>query len=418
MPQVFFHTFGCKVNQYETESLREQLLRVGYQTIEEFSAADLCIVNSCSVTAEADKKCRQFLRKILRENQRARVLVTGCYATRDPSEVKELSPRIEVFSNQKKDSIPEFLTGCSLFTAHASFITAFHGHTRAFVKVQDGCDAACTYCIIPKLRPKMESRPASEILEEVRYLLSRGTKEIVLTGIRLGSYGLASSGGRVGKVHGNLAELLKRLILLPGDFRIRLSSLEITELTDELIALAKSTAKICPHFHLPLQSGEDAILRRMGRWYDSKFYSDTVSKIRRSLPECGIFADVIVGFPGESDENFENSYRFIESHLNGMHVFPFSERAGTPAIKLSGHCDARIIQPRLRRMIALDKSLRRKFQNRFAGKERMVLAESDGGFTENGIRLFPPLPFPEGEMRRMTVPPPEEVREINNRQKF
>src|SRR5581483_6009006 len=174
MSTVFFHTFGCKVNQYETESLRERLSAAGYQISEDFSQSDVCVVNSCSVTAEADRKCRQFVRKILRSNPRARVLVTGCYATRDPRAVQDISPHVEVFTNQQKDLIPGMLTGCSLSSGDSPLVTLFNGHTRAFVKVQDGCDATCTYCIIPKVRPKMESRTVAQVRAEVEALAASG----------------------------------------------------------------------------------------------------------------------------------------------------------------------------------------------------------------------------------------------------
>src|SRR3989338_1072078 len=402
---VYFHTFGCKVNQYETESLREKLFQCGYKTTQELAHSDLCIINSCSVTSEADRKCRQFVRRVLRQNRKARIVVTGCYATRDQNEIKKISPRIELFSNQEKEAIPEALTGCSLLAPHSALLTLFNGHTRTFVKVQDGCDATCTYCIIPKVRPKMESRSIAEIKKEAHGLLNQGYKEIVLTGIRLGSYGLDSSGGRVSKIHGNLVTLLKELLSLNGNYRIRLSSLEITEVTKELLELTQSQEKICSHFHLPLQSGDDFILKRMGRWYDSKFFSEKILEIKNHLPDAGITTDVIVGFTGEKEENFKNTYSFIEKHFNGLHIFPFSDRPGTAALKLKEHNAPDTIQKRVQILLELDKNLRKEFQNRFAGKSRMVLAESDGGFTDNGIRIPRPLKIKEGELALHPIPP-------------
>ncbi len=403
MRSVYFHTFGCRVNQYETESMRQKLSDIGYRVEGDYKSADLCVINSCSVTAEADRKCRQFVRRVLRGNGSARVLVTGCYATRDPDEVRRISPRIEVFSNQEKDLIPEAVSGCSLSASDSPLLNFFAGRTRAFVKVQDGCDAVCTYCIIPKVRPQMKSRPIPEIRAEVRNLIAHGYKEVVLTGIRLGSYGLASSGGRVGKIPGNLADLLRNLIEIPDDFRIRLSSLEITEVTDELLALVRSSEKICPSFHLPLQSGDDEILKRMGRWYNSAFYSERVKKVWQMIPHCGVTADVIVGFPGETEERFENTFRFIEAHLNGLHVFPFSDRAGTAAPNLPGHLDWPTVQTRVERLLELDKKLRNDFASRFAGTERRVLMESDGGFTDNGIRLPAAQGFSEGSFSNVKI---------------
>ena len=404
MQSVFFHTFGCKVNQYETEAMREKLLKFGYHVARDSASSDVCVINSCSVTAEADSKCRKYVRGVLRKNAKARVLVTGCYATRAPEELRRISPRIEVFSNQQKEIIPEAVSGCSLSSEMSPLLTFFAGRTRAFVKVQDGCDATCTYCIIPKVRPEMKSRPVSEIKKDAESLLSQGFKEIVLTGIRLGSYGLSSSGGRVGRVHGNLTALLRELAALPQDFRIRLSSLEITEVTEELLELVVSSDKICRHFHLPLQSGDDFVLKRMGRWYDRRFFENQINRIKRLLPDAGLTTDVIVGFPGEEEPHFLNTYKFLESHFNGMHVFPFSDRAGTSAVKLPGHCSPKTISERVNRLLELDQKLRDEFRLSFSGKPRKVLAESDGGFTDNGIRLDPPLPVPMGTLDWVLVP--------------
>lgn len=403
MPTVYLHTFGCKVNQYETESIRNRLKNFGYRSTEDWSEAELCLVNTCSITAEADRKCRQWIRKILRENQQARMVVTGCYATRAAEEVRKISPRVEVFSNQEKSSIPEIVSGCSLFTNHSSLITVFNGHTRAFVKVQDGCDATCTYCIIPKVRPKMESRSKEEILQEVKTLAQNGYKEIVLTGIRLGSWGLSSSCGRVGRVHGNLAELLQNLIEIQLPFRIRLSSIEITEITETLLELVQSSERICRHFHIPLQSGDERILKRMGRWYSPAFFSEQVQRIKEALPDVGLTTDVMVGFPGEGEEEFERTREFLKKHFNGMHVFPFSARPNTPAEKLSNRTAPSILRKRVSNLTELDQQLRREFRRKFAGTKRMVLAESGGGFTDNGIWIPAPLPFPQGTMNLVEI---------------
>ncbi|OGR82169.1 MAG: tRNA (N(6)-L-threonylcarbamoyladenosine(37)-C(2))-methylthiotransferase MtaB [Elusimicrobia bacterium RIFCSPLOWO2_01_FULL_54_10] len=396
MTSVFFHTFGCKVNQYETEAARARLEKLGCVASRDFSSSDVCVINSCSVTEEADKKCRKFVRRILRENPQGRVLVTGCYATRDPEALRALSPRVEVYSNQEKDIIPQIVSGCSLSADESPVLTLFGGRSRAFVKVQDGCDAKCTYCIIPSLRPEMTSRSIDDITRQASGLLEAGFKEIVLTGIRLGSYGLASSGGRVGKVRGNLADLLKHLVKIPGDFRIRLSSLEITEVTEEILELARGTDKICRHFHLPIQSGNDSVLRRMGRWYDTAFFRGQIGMILKRLPDAGLTTDVIVGFPGETDENFEDTRQFLEKYFNGLHVFPFSARKGTPAVKLSGHCPPAVIRERVNILLNLDSVLRERFRAKFAGTSRKVLSEVDGGFTDNGIRIPLPLSSPSG----------------------
>ena len=243
----------------------------------------------------------------------------------------------------------------------------------------------------------------AEIVREAASLFDAGFKEIVLTGIRLGSYGLSGSGGRVGRVHGNLAHLLKNLIEIPGDFRIRLSSLEVTEVTEELLELAQSSGKSCRHFHLPLQSGDDAILRRMGRWYGVPYFRGQIENILRFLPDAGLTTDVIAGFPGETDGNFENTRRFLEERFNGLHVFPFSDRKGTPAVRLADHCPPEVIRARVNVLLDLDKELRARFRQKFSGAKRRVLAESGGGFTDNGIRLLPPLPAPDGSFGWATL---------------
>lgn len=400
---VFFHTFGCRVNQYETQSARSRLEKLGCRVSQNPESSDVCVINSCSVTEEADKKCRKFVRRILRENSRGRVLVTGCYATRDPQALRAISPRVEVYSNQEKDLIPELVAGCSLSSDESPVLTFFSGRSRAYIKAQDGCDAACTYCVIPSLRPEMKSRSMAEIVRESASLLEAGFKEIVLTGIRLGSYGLSSSGGRVGRLRGSLTQLLKNLIDLPGDFRIRLSSLEVTEVTEELLELVQSSGKICRHFHLPLQSGDDFILRRMGRWYGVPFFRGQAENILRFLPDAGLTTDVIAGFPGETGEHFENTRKFLEAHFNGLHVFPFSDRKGTPAVRLADHCKPEVIRERVNALLDLDKDLRSRFRQKFSGAQRRVLAESDGGFTDNGIRVLPPLPFQEGSFGWVTL---------------
>ena len=404
MQTVFFHTFGCRTNQYDSESIREQLEQSGYQVTEKYDQSDLCVINSCSVTAEADRKCRQFVRKVLRSNSQTRIIVTGCYATRAPEDLAKISPRIEIFSNQQKKSIAEIVSGCSLVPEHSTLIKSFNGRTRAFVKVQDGCDAKCTYCIIPSVRPIMESRSILDIKKEIKNLVQQNFKEVVLTGIRLGSYGLTSSGGRVGNNHGNLVELLKELMSIDGNFRIRLSSLEITELTSSLIQLVSQSSKICPHFHIPLQSADNTILKKMGRWYDMEEYEERILEMKRILPEAGLTTDVIVGFPGENDEHFFNTYHFLEKYFDGLHVFPFSERPGTAAVKLKNRCSPKDKQNRVQKLLELDLQLRKNFQNRFLGQQRILLAESDGGFTDNGIRLFPPFPFTEGKMEPCLIP--------------
>jgi len=384
--KVFYKTFGCKVNQYETELLKARLEHSGAEQSRRLENADLCLVNSCSVTHEADRECRQFVRKILRENTRTRVIVTGCYATRAPKELSQLSSRVEVYSNLEKDKLPS----CVGFEVAGEplGIRHFGERSRAFLKVQDGCKAPCTYCIIPTVRPQLWSKPLEQVVEEARQLLKEGYQELVLTGIRLGQY-------RSNKT--NLTRLLKTLLTLPGRFRLRLSSIEVTEISDELIRLIQDTPQICRHLHIPMQSGTDPVLKEMGRWYKSRDYAVTVQTLRRAMPDIGLTADVMVGFPTETDDLFLSTARFIEElGLSGLHVFPFSTRPGTKAEKLKP-LPAEVVARRSRLLRALDSTLRRHFFSQFEGTRREVLVETSGeGWTDNYIRVTAPAGTPAG----------------------
>ncbi|MBK8574962.1 MAG: MiaB/RimO family radical SAM methylthiotransferase [Elusimicrobia bacterium] len=345
--KVSFQTFGCKANQYDTELLRTRLESGGGQSVNDFREADLCLINSCSVTAKADQECRQFVRKILRENITARVVVTGCYATHDPQALRALSPRVEVYSNKEKEGLP----ACLGFEVAPEVwgLSRFAHRARAFVKIQDGCKAPCRYCIIPQTRSTYWSKPVDHVLKEVQTLVDGGHGEIVFTGIRLGLYRGRSPDGK----YADLTQLVARIIHLPGRFRIRLSSLEVTEIPDKLIQLAASSDKVCAHFHIPLQSADDGVLKDMGRWYAFSDYADRVGAVRRFLPEAAVTADVLTGFPTESDTAFENTFRRIETlQLSGLHAFPYSSRPGTVAAELKP-LDRAVMQKRTRRLIDL-----------------------------------------------------------------
>ncbi len=389
---VAFHTFGCKVNQYETEELREQLRLGGFQIVPMDSHADVAIVNSCTVTADADSSCRQLVRKLLREREDSRVVVTGCYAERAADELRQLSPRVEVYGNHEKPVIAVALgvpTSC-VEEAARSGVTALADRTRAYIKIQDGCDAKCTYCIIPSVRPELISRPAALILKEAQNLLSRGFKEIVLTGVRLGRYEHEKW---------NFEGLLKALLALPGEFRIRLSSIEVTEIPEQVVDLAAHHPKLCPFFHIPLQSGDDAVLKRMGRWYSARQYRETIQWIKSQVKDVALSADVIVGFAGEEDQEFMNTTRLLEEEgFSRVHAFRYSIRPGTPAERLPGHVDPRIKAQRTRAMVALDATLRSRYASRFVGQQVRVLVETDGsGYTERYVRARAPQGSRVGE---------------------
>ncbi|MFA5975909.1 MAG: tRNA (N(6)-L-threonylcarbamoyladenosine(37)-C(2))-methylthiotransferase MtaB [Elusimicrobiota bacterium] len=401
---IAFHTFGCKVNQYETEELRSLLHSGDFQVVPEEQAADVYVINSCTVTEEADRSCRQLIRKLLREHPEARVLVTGCYAERSAVELRAVSPRVEVFGNREKPLVAVALgmpASCIENAARRDGVL-LADRTRATIKIQDGCDGPCTYCIVPSVRPVMVCRPPTLVLDEARTYLARGFREIVLTGVRLGRYEWTGD-----DVPWDLATLIQRLTELPGDFRIRLSSIEVTEMSNALIALAASQPKLCPFFHIPLQSGDDRVLKRMGRWYTAGRYRSLIHEIRRRIPDVALSTDVIVGFPGEEQEHFENTKRFLmEEAFSRIHVFRYSVRPGTPAERLSDQVNPQTKSQRCRTLLQLDLHLRQRFANRFLNRPVRVLLESlSSGYTEHYVRVRSRDPIPEGEFR--TIHPTE-----------
>jgi threonylcarbamoyladenosine tRNA methylthiotransferase MtaB len=372
--RLFIRSFGCRVNQYETESLRERLAGEGSgPETADYKEADLCLVNTCSVTGEADREALKLLRLITRDNPGARLVVTGCLATRDPGSVRRSAPHAEIVDNTRKDDIPSLL-GCRV-TPESGGIAAFRGHSRAFVKIQDGCDMNCSYCIIPAVRPRLQSRPVSELRDEIERLVGAGFSEIVLCGIRLGRYLSEETGRRV-----DFVGLLERLSAVKGSFRLRLSSIEITDVTDRLIALmAGSGGRICPSIHVPLQSGSDRVLKLMRRWYSADFYRRRILALKRVIPHPGLFSDVMTGFPGESAEDVEDTVRLIEElEFSGLHVFRYSPRPSTDAASLPGLMPEKDAAERGRRLRALDERLRAAFAKQWAGKIRTGVA-LDGG---------------------------------------
>jgi threonylcarbamoyladenosine tRNA methylthiotransferase MtaB len=405
---VAFHTFGCKVNQYETEELREQLKFGGFKVVPMDQAADVYILNSCTVTADADSSCRQMVRKILREQPTSRVVVTGCYAERAPDELRDMSDRVEVFGNREKPLIATTLgvpTAC-IEAAAKQGVTALADRTRAYIKVQDGCDAHCTYCIIPSVRPNLICREPELVLREAQNLITRGFREIVLTGVRLGRYEYKSSqpaGNDARKW--DFTQLLEALLALPGEFRIRLSSIEMTEIPDRVIELAATHPKMCPFFHIPLQSGDDEILKRMGRWYTVGDYRARIQQIKQRIPDVALSADVICGFPGEGEEQFQNTLNLLEEEgFSRVHAFRYSVRPGTPAERLSNPVDGSVKAERTRRLSRLDRTLRERFATRFIGKPLKILPEFENeGYSEHYIRVKAlGSPIGTGEMASMT----------------
>ncbi|MBI5883869.1 MAG: MiaB/RimO family radical SAM methylthiotransferase [Elusimicrobia bacterium] len=375
--KFWFHTFGCRVNQYETQALRERMLAdPSVESSPDWESADVCVVNSCTVTAEADKDALRLVRRISRRNPRARLVVTGCLADRDRRVLAEAAPDALVVGNGDKESIAALLgLGSGPAAGHVSGLA---GRSRALVKVQDGCDGACSYCVVPGVRRVFSSKPLAELEAEVSGLVRAGHAEITLCGIRLGRYSSADRSGRVV----DLAAALESLVRLPapGEFRLRLSSLEIAELSDRLIeALAGSSGQVCPSFHLPLQSGSDAVLRRMNRPYDTAFFSGRLAALRRRLPGAAVFTDVMAGFPGETEAEFRESLAFVKAAgLRGLHVFRYSRRPGTSAAAMPGQVPADTALRRARLLRDLDADLRARFAAEAVGTVKRVVAVKDG----------------------------------------
>jgi threonylcarbamoyladenosine tRNA methylthiotransferase MtaB len=368
-------TLGCKVNQYETEYVREGLLSIGYRDAHEQEVADLCIVNTCTVTNEGDSKSRQVIRRLARDNPRARIVVMGCYATRAPDEITALPGVAEVVTDKRE--LPDLLGRFGVVDIPTG-ISGFGNRHRAYVKVQDGCLLRCSYCIIPYVRPKMYSRPARDILDEVRRLVDNGYHEIVLTGVHLGHYGVDFNVGKPKPDWMRLSHLLRAIVQLPGAFRVRLSSIEATEVTRELVAvMAEFPEKICPHLHVCLQSGSDRILRRMRRRWGTRSFIDCCRKVSEQLDQPAFTTDIIVGFPGETDEDFQLSCQTArEVGFSKIHVFPFSARRGTPAAEMSDQVPASVKAQRCQELTAIERQLRLGYYGSLVGRKLNVLVES------------------------------------------
>jgi threonylcarbamoyladenosine tRNA methylthiotransferase MtaB len=366
-------TLGCKVNQYETQYVKEALEANGYREAGLGEAADLCIVNTCTVTAEADAKGRQLIRRLGKANPGAAVVVMGCFATRDPRAVAGLPGVSKVITDKTRlaDELREFGV-----TVLPRGIRRFDGHQRAYVKVQDGCLLNCSYCIIPHVRPALRSRPHEEIVEEVSGLVAGGCQEIVLTGIHLGHYGIDLSRG---KPHANwcrLWHLLESLDRVPGDFRIRLSSLEAAEVRDDLVRAMSRHPRVCPHLHLCLQSGSDRVLARMKRRYRVAGFLERCRRLRAALDHPAFTTDVILGFPGESDADFEATCRVVrEVAFSKVHVFSFSPRAGTPAAALPDRVPSAVVAERRQRLLELEQLTAGGYFRSLIGRRLDVLVE-------------------------------------------
>jgi threonylcarbamoyladenosine tRNA methylthiotransferase MtaB len=366
-------TLGCKVNQYETQYVKEALEANGYREANEDEPADLCVLNTCTVTMEGDAKSRQLVRRLHQANPRADIVVMGCYATRDPQAVRRLPGVTRVITDKTKllDELRDF--GVAQMPRG---IRRFDGHQRAFVKVQDGCLLNCTFCIIPKVRPVLRSRPIAEIVDEVWHLVANGCPEIVLTGIHLGHYGIDLSRGKRRSQWSRLWHLLERLGELPGDFRIRLSSLEAAEVRDDLVRELSRQPRVVPHLHLCLQSGSDRILGLMKRRYRSAGFLERCRRLRQALDQPAFSTDVIVGFPGETDADFAETCRLVRDvGFAKIHVFSYSPRQGTAAADLPDRVEPRMIAERRERLRELEGEQAQAYQRSLLGRRLDVLVE-------------------------------------------
>jgi len=333
--KIYIHTIGCKVNQYETQVLKEFFEKQSNIIVNNFTLADLCIINSCSVTHNADSDCRKIIRRILKENNSVKIIVTGCLNPKLIEDIKKISDKIEI--KLKEEILGENYRNIT--------ICNFYDHSRAFVKIQDGCDAFCSYCIIPLVRNKMWSKSKDILFKEINQLLERGYKEIVLCGIRLGKY---NDNGY------NLSHLLKDLCLINKNFYIRLSSLEITDINDTLIDIILKNHKIRRHLHLPLQSGDNDILKLMFRPYTAEEYKNKIFYIKSKIENICITTDIMVGFPYETDERFQNTYNLAkEIKFDKIHVFRYSSRPGTYAQKYKYEINSKIIKQRVNKLLYL-----------------------------------------------------------------
>ena len=368
-------TLGCKVNQYETQYVKETLEANGYREAAREEPADVCVLNTCTVTAEGDAKSRQLVRRLHQTNPGAAIVVMGCYATRDPETVAKLPGVTHIITDKAR--LAEELRPLGVIQLPRG-IQRFDGHQRAFVKVQDGCLLNCTFCIIPKVRPTFRSRGPEEIADEVAELVAGGCREIVLTGIHLGHYGIDRSRGRPKEAWCRLWHLLERLDCVPGEFRIRLSSLEAAETREDLVRALVQSPRIVPHLHLCLQSGSDRILARMRRRYRTAGFLERCRRLRQVLDQPAFTTDIIVGFPGETDDDFEATCRVArEVGFSRIHVFSYSPRRGTPAASYPEQVPPAIIASRRQRLRELERELATAYYRSLLGRRLEVLVEGE-----------------------------------------
>lgn len=399
MKTVAFHTLGCKVNQVETEQIKDELIQNGYRVIDFPQSADLYIINTCTVTHVSDRKSRAVIRRALKANPEATVVVTGCMAELEPDKIAAMQGVNLVVGNRDKHRIaqiieplkgeariirepisPQDMLAPALYHSH-------HERTRAFVKIQDGCQSFCTYCIVPYTRGPVRSKAPDDVIREVEQLVQLGYREIVLTGIHTGQYGRSTPDW-------TLDGLLEKILAsVPGSYRIRLSSIELGEISDRLLELIKSENRLCRHLHIPLQSGSDRVLKRMARRYTRDEYQRRILEIAALIPGVGFAADVMVGFPGETVDDFASTVQLLQSlPLLDLHVFKYSPRPGTPAASYPDQIDERVKNERSKVLLSMARQKHREFMKSMMGQVFTVLVEEceSGrckGFSDNYINI-------------------------------
>lgn len=406
MPSVAFYTLGCKVNHYETEAIWQLFKENGFERKEFEAMADVYVINTCTVTNTGDKKSRQIIRRAIRKNPDAVICVTGCYAQTSPADVlaipgvdivigtQDRIKMLDYIEQYKKERQPINAVGNIMKNRvfEEMDVPSFSDRTRASLKIQEGCNNFCTFCIIPWARGLMRSRDPKEVIRQARQLVQAGYKEIVLTGIHTGGYGADLKDY-------TLADLLKDLEThVKGLKRVRISSIEASQITDEMIEVIKNSKIVVRHLHIPLQSGSDSVLKRMRRKYSMEFFAERLNRLKEALPGLAITSDVIVGFPGETEEEFMETYNFIKEHkFSELHVFPYSKRTGTPAARMENQVDEEVKNERVHRLITLSEQLAKEYASRFEGEILEVIPEDKyaedpagnlyEGYSDNYLRV-------------------------------
>ncbi len=407
MGTVAFHTLGCKVNHYETEAIWQLFKEAGYERKDYESKADVYVINTCTVTNTGDKKSRQVIRRAIRHNPDGVICVTGCYAQTSPAEIMAIPGVDIVVGTQDRHKLLGYIeeyrrerqpiNGVGNIMKARVFeeldVPAFTDRTRASLKIQEGCNNFCTFCIIPWARGLLRSRDPEEVINQAQQLVDAGYKEIVLTGIHTGGYGEDLKDYNFAKL---LKELDERVI---GLKRIRISSIEASQITDEVIEVLDQSDKIVRHLHIPLQSGSNTVLKRMRRKYTMEFFAERLTKLKKALPGLAVTSDVIVGFPGETEEEFLETYNFVKDHqFSELHVFPYSKRTGTPAARMEDQVDEHVKNERVHRLIALSDQLAKEYASAYEGDVLEIIPEEsfkekDGehnlyvGYTDNYMKV-------------------------------